>query len=711
MGEVPSIRNGSPHPGLINATVRFGSFEVDLRAGELRKGGVKIKLPDQPFQVLVLLLERPGQVVTREELKQKLWAGDTFVDFEHGLNKAISRAREALADDADNPRFIETLPRRGYRFITGVNGVEQTVEDVGAVRAAARRKRLSWLIGMTIAVLLAVGFVSYRLWPRPPRSPKTLNVVPFTSYPGFEVAPSFSPDGNAIVFAWNGGADAPIDALDLYVKQLGSETPLRLTHHPAPYLAPAWSPDGRFIAFSRVNRDGSSGIFEVSPLGSPERLLTKTQNGMPWQTLSWSPDSKLLALLEVDKQGQHVHLLDAETLEKRVLPPPAPGCIAWGPAFSPDGKSLALMCLFGYAPARIYVQSVRDETAREIARFNGDWDSLVWSADGRYLLYNFKNRLWRVPASGGTPEEIPFLRDVHTLAVARSGSRLAYSQQTPSVNTWRLDLKTAETPLKAPFKLLAFSRDQEAPSISPDGRRIAFRSDRSGSPEIWVCDSDCSNPVQLTFFEGPRSTGPRWSPNSRQLVFTSGVSGAAQIYIVNDDGGPPRRLRTIASNPESPSWSADGHWIYFVDAQFAAETIWKVGTAGQAALKLANKADLPQESADGSRILFSREGTDDTALWSASLEGGDERTVGGMPPISGAWLSTRNGIYFVENSAIPPTLNLFDPSSHDIHRIAQLRGRTEPWQSGLSITADGHTLVYADSDPTEADIMLVEGVQ
>jgi DNA-binding winged helix-turn-helix (wHTH) protein len=110
--------------------VRFGCFEVDLRAGELRKSGVKIKLQGQPLEVLALLLERPGQVVTREELQQKLWAGDTFVDFEHGLNKAISRVREALADEADNPRFIETLPRRGYRFIGSVNSSEPTRASV-----------------------------------------------------------------------------------------------------------------------------------------------------------------------------------------------------------------------------------------------------------------------------------------------------------------------------------------------------------------------------------------------------------------------------------------------------------------------------------------------------------------------------------------------------------------------------------------------------
>lgn len=97
--------------------VRFGPFEVDLRSGELRKGGVRVSLQDQPFRVLVRLLDRPAELVTREELRQQLWPADTFVDFEHGLNAAIKRLRDTLGDSADTPRFIETLPRRGYRFI------------------------------------------------------------------------------------------------------------------------------------------------------------------------------------------------------------------------------------------------------------------------------------------------------------------------------------------------------------------------------------------------------------------------------------------------------------------------------------------------------------------------------------------------------------------------------------------------------------------
>jgi len=148
-----------------SGSVQFGTFDVDLRAGELRKGGVKVRLYGQPFSVLAALLERPGQVVTREELQQKLWAGDTFVDFEHGLNKAINKVRDALGDDADSPRFIETLPRRGYRFIA-------PVEEISTGRLKTETpsagKRARWLVvAGAAAVMVAVG--SYLYFHRAPK--------------------------------------------------------------------------------------------------------------------------------------------------------------------------------------------------------------------------------------------------------------------------------------------------------------------------------------------------------------------------------------------------------------------------------------------------------------------------------------------------------------------------------------------------------------
>jgi DNA-binding winged helix-turn-helix (wHTH) protein len=162
--------------------IRFGSFEVDLQAGELRRQGFKVKLQEQPFQVLMMLLERPSEVVTREEFQKKLWRADTFVDFERGLNRAINKLREALADDADNPHFIETLPRRGYRFLAPVEtagsrelegaGKSQLailppdhprkVEDSVSTVAVPGRQVLPWAVAGVLTVIAVIAS-------RPPR--------------------------------------------------------------------------------------------------------------------------------------------------------------------------------------------------------------------------------------------------------------------------------------------------------------------------------------------------------------------------------------------------------------------------------------------------------------------------------------------------------------------------------------------------------------
>src|SRR6266576_2630328 len=151
MLNLPAV--GSTNGNDNSSTRRFGVFELDLRAGELRRSGSKVKLQEQPFQVLAELLDRPGQVVTREELRNRLWPADTYVDFDHSLNAAIRRLRDALGDSAENPRFVETVARRGYRFVAPVNGTATTVPHHPVPQATPRPKRLH--ISAVLVVLLA----------------------------------------------------------------------------------------------------------------------------------------------------------------------------------------------------------------------------------------------------------------------------------------------------------------------------------------------------------------------------------------------------------------------------------------------------------------------------------------------------------------------------------------------------------------------------
>ena len=179
--------------------VRFETFEVDLRTGELRKAGVKLKFGGQPFQVLAILLERPGDIFTREELQKRLWP-DTFVDVERNLNTAVNKIREVLGDSAESPRFIETLPRRGYRFIGTLEPPEQSQALVE--HGWKPRRRWRKIAAVALAIFVFGAIVTYR-WHRQqrPQEQEILTAVPFTALPGQATAPAFSPDGSRIAFS------------------------------------------------------------------------------------------------------------------------------------------------------------------------------------------------------------------------------------------------------------------------------------------------------------------------------------------------------------------------------------------------------------------------------------------------------------------------------------------------------------------------------
>ena len=262
-------------------SVRFGPFDVSTDSEELRKNGVRLNLSGQAIQVLLILVEVPGRLVTREEIQQKLWPGASFGDFDHGLNAAVNRLREVLGDSATQPKFVETVPRRGYRFIGQIAETpRQAVPD--AVEAGSSRKgnrsltwfRRHWMLVLSGAgALLVVCVGGYILGRRVTKTPENLTVVPFTTYPGFEAGPSFSPDGNQIVFNWyHGNESSTMIKADLYVKQIGNEHAVRLTNHEADFIVPAWSPDGQNIAFGMVGKDGN-GIFLVPALGGHELSL------------------------------------------------------------------------------------------------------------------------------------------------------------------------------------------------------------------------------------------------------------------------------------------------------------------------------------------------------------------------------------------------------------------------------------------------------
>jgi Tol biopolymer transport system component/DNA-binding winged helix-turn-helix (wHTH) protein len=702
--------------------IRFGVFEVDLDKGEVRKNGLKLRLRGQPFQVLAILLEHPGEVVTRQDFQQRLWTNDeTFVDFEHGLNAVVNRLREVLGDSPENPRFIETVPRRGYRWMAPVEGMGDSLTD-----AAPRHRSALLFWAAALVVVLGVARGVLRLVRSSPKSSApALMSVPLTARPGFEFEESFSPDGNQVVFA---RSDAGKSNSHIYVKLIGTGgSPLQLTSDSAPDGNPVWSPDGRFIAFLRALQGDRVAILLIPALGGPERKIAETRLGsLPGPYLAWSPDGNSLVISHKDSVKEPVGLfvVAIDTGEKRrfTSPPSALSDVSGdtNPAFSPDGRTLAFIRISDLR-TELYLLPVSDalQPVGEAKRILLGHLSFgpAWTEDGREIIFwSERQGLWRIGASGSDtrsaePARLPFGDNAFSPAISRRGHRLAYSNGSfPNTSIWRMavpggpsdrDGAKAESSRRS---FISSTQVDAAPQFSPDGRRIAFVSERSGYDEIWVCNSDGSSPVQLTSFHGPRVTTPRWSPDGRRIAFDSDAEGEFDIWVIGADGGKPVRMTTHPGNDGNPSWSHDGRWIYFDSMRTGEQQVWKMPADGGEAIQLTRDGGwAPLESPDG-KFLYYTKYLGDTSVWRVPLDGGQAtKVLEGLSEYINLALVDK-GIYFVPHSR--SSIQFLDLQTNQIRRVARFERRLG---SGLALSPDGQWILYSLIDyQLGAELRLVE---
>ena len=697
--------------------VQFGMFEADLSAREVRKSGRKIKLQDQPFQVLALLLEHAGQVVDREQLREAVWPDGTFVEFDSSLNTAIKKIRQALGDSAENPRFVETLPRKGYRFIAPVSCAAPVV-PASVPPGAFRRTR--W-IGVIIASGLGAVAIAWFLANRHSQPEAVVAPVPFTTYPGMETQPSFSPDGERVAFAWNGGKGLNFH---IYVKQIGTEKPLQLTNSPALDSRPAWSPDGRLVAFIREFPDGRAGIFVVPGIGGPEKIVAESRRAMTMRrsfSPAWTPDNQWLAFPDQDSdnpadQTSSVYALRLGTGERRRLTQAPAGALDLTGAFSRDGRSLVFYRLQP-AAAEVYVlrlsRDFQPEGQAEALTSTGTFTtSPAWTPDGREIVYvslgvRSAGTVWRVPVRPpGKPTRLRELGDdIRTLAVSGQGNRLVFERALVDRDIWRIDVGAPPGQAGPPVRLISSSYPNGSPSYSPDGHRIAFASARSGHNELWICASDGSDPVQLTSLNGGQVGPPRWSPDGKRIFFDSNAGGKSRIYVIGEDGRNLRRLTDQAANDALPSLSADGHWIYFASSRSGQWEIWKMpAEGGEATAVTSNGGYVAFESPDGKYLYYARS-LGAGSLWRRSLAGGPEREVA-KPVLGNSLASTRHGIYFARPPA-PGGGNEVGEYTFATGQVRTLATTPQPVYWYLSVSPDERFLLYTGTAPLRSDLMLV----
>ena len=734
--------------------IRFGSFELDPASGELRKTGARGKLQEQPFQVLRALVERPGEVVTREELHERLWPGDTFVEFDDGLNTAVRKIRQALGDAADNPRFVETLPKRGYRFIAPVRLPQGSSSEPGEPPHAPRsethradsKRRIGWYAFGALAAVAAVAGAWTGMFgpdgPEPTAEP--MRAVPLTSYPGVEKTAGLSPDGRQVAFSWDGEGR---DNFDIYVQQIGSgNLPIRLTTHADHDLSPAWSPDGRFLVFARTSYESPAWtalpmvteyeIFLMPAIGGPTRKVAETS----YPKTAWPPDGQGIigSARPSPEQPPALFVFPTDGSERRQLTWP-PSEALYGdvdPAVSPDGRSLAFYRRVGARSGPLLTLDMsKDSVPRGAAtewNRSGRSKAAAWAPNGRDLIVVNRQRSFladRLVRLSPEEPDIPRPLAIGTMAatdpaIAAKANRLVFTQFQWNVNlaalrrtgaadgSWRTD----------PFP--SSTRVEDSPHYSPDGKRIVFDSDRSGTQSLWVSDADGANARLLHTFGFESAGSPRWSPDGRRVAFDSRAAGTFDIYVINAGGGEPLRLTEDSAFDHMPRWSPDGEWVYFTSNRAGGWEIWKISAAGGEPLQVTRRGGtLPFASPDGEYVYYLKDDNlplfQHSQLWRMPTARGQERVVL-RRVFSRSFAVTDGGVYFMErpeqSGEDSPATSADDSGfafrylhleTGEIRTLAALPSGVEPFW-GFTVSPDEQTILFARQETVGADIMLVE---
>jgi Tol biopolymer transport system component len=542
-------------------------------------------------------------------------------------------------------------------------------------------------------------------------------MIPFTSSAGAKSTPAFSPDGKELAFAWQSEKD---DGLRIYVKLVGAGTPLRLTAGPGDDDSPAWSPDSRFVAFMRHSQN-ATGYLIVPSLGGPERRIGDAYHagvGVAWgSVVAWSPDAKDLLITDrssAQDSHEHILLISLENGQRRVVLTP-PGPYLASATYSPDGKYIAFVQGAGFLAQELFVLRVATGDAVQLTSDKALISGLAWTPDSKSIVFSSSRAglqsLWRVPVAGGTPAVVVGGADgAAAPTIAREGNRLAFVLNHLNMNIWRTGGPSARTS-GPPAKFIASTRQELDVSYSPDGKKIAFSSSRSGPVELWLCDSDGSNLVQLTSMANFATGTPRWSPDNKQIAFDSRLEGHSDIFLINTEGGSPRRLTEGPFENDIPSWSRDGKWVYFSSNRSGSWEIWKMSPDGGPPMqvtKLGGKAVGEEgfmdsfESLDGKFLYYRR----DQGIWRILVQGGEKVRILKHAEFA-AWRVFGNGLAFVDATTKPAQLKLVDADTGRITKFGAV-DLGPPGSEGFDVSPDGQWVLYDRVDEFDSDIMMVE---
>jgi TolB protein len=604
----------------------FGEFRLESPGGYLYHQNDRVPLSPKAAQILLVLVDSGGQVVPKDDLMKAVWP-DTFVEENnltfhiHAIRKALNRGKEN-----ENERYIETVPRRGYRFISPVRRVIPG-PALPAAQFALGAKTV-W-IGVLLFALVTGTAMRLSLHPSSPEP----TVLRLTNNVADDTQPDISPDGRSIVFVTNrdGGKG------QIYVMDAEGRNPRNLTNNPDfGDDTPSWSPDGKRIAFQSKRRGGPSEIYVLNADSNHPTLLVAGARA------AWSPDGKFLAYEATADGHREVFVIPSVGGNARRLT--SDQDYAGSPSWSPDGGRILFTVAVNH---KLQLATMRrDGGDRVMLTSDASNNRLgVFSPDGRRIVFNSDrdgpDSLFLMDSDGALQRRITdgkFLDDEPSWShdgryiyfeSERDGNREIYRMQVPA----------------APDGAIRLTRNVASdadPAWSPDGRWIAFDSNRDGSPHIFVMDPDGSQVRSLT--HGPSSdTMPDWSPDGKQIAFVSNREGPPGIFSMRSDGSAARR---IVSNGSWPKWSPDARQICFIRDH----AVWTADVSSGAERRV-EAGESCTWSEDGDSLVFDRDDYGFREIFRVTREGGNSHPLTRGRKINGgpAWSTAAGRIAFNSN--------------------------------------------------------------
>ena len=656
---------------------------------EIEADGQTRTLEPKVMGVLCHLAEQRGEPVSRRTLLEVGWP-DTVVGDEV-LTRCVSELRKAFGDNARAPSVVGTVPRVGYRLLAPVEwdkaappgGREDRPPPAAPAEPETQAappprhalpppagspppRRLSASAGVLAlalaALLVAAGYaLADRQRDAGAAAAEPLAVRPLTASPGFEMEPAFSPTGDQVAYV----ANTDTTSLLLIRPAAGAAEPLRAVTIRQMLQSPRWHPGGERLAYIARDADEQDPegenceIRTVSALGGPERTVGPCPGGLT-RTLDWSADGRTLVVGGHEAGTPALLLLDAGTGRVRPLSYAVPtGAVDTTPRVSAGGERILFRRTVGEEVASVCVLDVASGVVTTLATDTAMLAGHDWLPGGGVLYVSFqlsRARFLRLATADGAAKPQPFPVDV-VGAAARpdvAGGRLVFER-------WRVDIGLFSFNPDRPGVLEPFAAStafDAYPQLSPDGSRVAFVSERSGSPQVWVARRDGSRPQQATALDGVAYSPARWSPDGTRLAFTAIDRDGADVYVL-DQIGPdlsaraPRRIAAPGSNELHPAWSADGRWLYAGSDRSGQMEVWRLPLSGDGpgAPITVGGGLMARASPDGQHLYLLR--PDEPGVWQRLGEAGEDALIlPGLRPLDlNHWVPTDNGVVWVEEDA------------------------------------------------------------